>query len=79
MHLIDLSPSSPLHHVYCFPCTTLNTLVPALSKETHASGQNARAQYLATACQTRGERAQTASWTRQSAMRPVALVLPCTS
>jgi hypothetical protein len=33
----------------------------------HARSQNARVQYLTTACQTRGERAPAPSWTRQNA------------
>jgi hypothetical protein len=69
-HSSNLSPYSPLHHVHCLPCITLNTLVLPLSKETHARSQHARAQHLATACQTRGDRAPTQPWTRQYTPSP---------
>jgi hypothetical protein len=76
MPLLSLATSSHFHHVTEYPQHTRTTPVPALSKETPTLGQTSRAQYLATACQARGDRAPTQSWTRQSAKRSSTLVLP---
>jgi hypothetical protein len=43
----------------------MNLLIRALSQETHATVQNAHAQYHAVACQARGERALARPWAPQ--------------
>ena len=43
----------------------MNLLIRALSQETHATVQNAHAQYHAVACQARGERALALPWAPQ--------------
>jgi hypothetical protein len=65
-HSSSLPLSGQPYHVSKHAHTSLSMLVPALTEETHALGQNAARPDTPERCQSRGERARTPSWTCQS-------------